>query len=102
MSTESSVPVSYYIYYRVRAHAEREDAHATVRAMQAALAKRTGVQGRLLERCGEDVTWMEIYENVRDTVAFEIALQEEMTIQDLEALIEPGSARHMERFTECA
>ncbi|HJV24112.1 MAG TPA: DUF4936 family protein [Aromatoleum sp.] len=102
MSTEPSVPVSYYIYYRVRATAEREDAHATVRAMQTALAQRTGVQGRLLERCGEDVTWMEIYENVRDTVAFEIALREETAIKDLEALIEPGSARHIERFTECA
>lgn len=102
MSIESSVPVSYYIYYRVRASAEREDAHATVRAMQAALAQRTGVQGRLLERCGEDVTWMEIYENVQDPVAFEIALQEQTAAQNLEALIEPGSARHMERFTECA
>lgn len=102
MTNDTSAPVAYYIYYRVRADAEREDAHATVRAMQAALAARTGVQGRLLERCGDDVTWMEIYETVADSAAFEAALRVETEAHQVTDLVEPGSARHLERFVECA
>jgi len=103
MTNETTASVaSYYIYYRVRADTEREDAHATVRAMQAAIARRTGVHGRLLERAGDDVTWMEIYESVADPAAFEAALRTETEAHQVTDLVEPGSARHLERFVECA
>ncbi len=39
-----------YIYYRVRPEQDVEIARASVAAMQAAAARRTGVQGRLMQR----------------------------------------------------
>lgn len=91
----------YYVYYRVRPGVDLDDAQASVRAMQSALAARTGVAGRLMERLGDATTWMEIYEPVADPVAFEAALESEAAAFRLAELIEPGSARHVERFEEC-
>lgn len=102
MTPDNASKTHLYVYYRVREDAEREDAHAAVRAMQAALARGTGVEGRLMERFGDDVTWMEVYESVGDTTAFEAALRIEVERHELDALVEPGSARHLERFVECA
>lgn len=90
----------YFIYYRIRPDASQ--ARATLRAMQAALAQRTGVVGRLMERRGDDATWMEIYESVSDPGAFEVALNIETEAHKITNLIEPGSTRHIERFIECA
>jgi len=92
----------YFIYYRIRPNSDHAHARATIRAMQAGLAKRTGIAGRLMERCGDDATWMEIYESVADRVAFDVALDIEAEAHRLSALIEPGSTRHVERFVECA
>lgn len=100
--SENTGPVHYFVYYRVRADADHDDAHASIRAMQAALARRTGVSGRLMERRDDDATWMEIYESVADPAAFEAALRTETEAHRLEDFIEPGSARHEERFVECA
>lgn len=94
--------VHYFIYYRVRADFDRDDAHATVRAMQASLQRRTGVVGRLMERSHDGSTWMEMYEAVADPTAFEAALHAEASAHRLDELVEPGSARHLERFVECA
>ena len=102
MTASDTAPVHYYIYYRIRDDIDRDDAHAGVRAMQAALAARTSVRGRLMERRGDDATWMEIYESVADAAAFEVALAAETEAHGLAGLIEPGSARHIERFVECA
>lgn len=100
--SEATPTLHYFIYYRVRAELDRDDIQAGVRAMQAALARRTGVAGRVLYRAHEDATWMEIYEGVRDAAAFEVALAAEVAAHDLDALVEPGAARHTERFVECA
>lgn len=101
MSGEAPAPVHYYVYYRVRGDTGHEDAEASVRAMQASLERRTGVTGRLMERRGDEVTWMEVYESVGDPVVFEAALQIEAAAHRVNDLVEPGSARHMERFVEC-
>lgn len=86
---------SYYVYYRSAA------APAAVReavvAMQAAVARTTGVQGRLLRRVDDDGTWMEIYESVADPERFERELA--AAGARLEALLAPGATRHIERFT---
>jgi len=102
MTTNETHRVHYFIYYRIRGGIDRDDARATVRQMQTALAARSGVSGRLMERCGDGVTWMEIYESVSDTFAFDAALTRETDAHRLGDLIEPGSARHIERFVECA
>ncbi len=93
--------IHYYIYYRIRNAIDADDAQASVRAMQAALAKRTGVTGRLLRRAHDTMTWMEIYEGVTDPNAFEAALRAETESHRLDALVDTGGVRHIERFSEC-
>ena len=102
MTSQAPTRVHYYVYYRVRADVGHEDAEATVRAMQAALERRTGVAGRLMERRDDAVTWMEVYEGVADPQAFEAALRIETDEYRVASIVEPGSARHTERFIECA
>lgn len=92
----------YFIYYRIKADLDVPPARARVRAMQAALAARIGVAGRLMERRDDGVTWMEIYEGITDPTAFDSALGVETAAHKLADLIEPGSARHAECFVECA
>lgn len=92
----------YFVYYRIRTDIDADDARTAVRALQAALARRTGVAGRLLERFGDEATWMEIYESVGDASAFDAALTFETDAHRITDVIEPGSARHVERFVECA
>ncbi len=98
----SSEAVSYYIYFRIRADIDTDAAAAGIRAMQLALARTTGVEGRLLRRLHDAYTWMEVYEAVGDPGAFEHALDAAVAAHELGAMIEAGSARHMERFIECA
>ncbi len=98
---EPTLPLHYFVYYRVRDDIDADDAHATVRAMQAALARRTGVEGRLMVQVHDDITWMEIYPGIDHPEAFEAALEEAATAHDVAALVAPGAARHLERFTEC-
>ncbi|HTO48719.1 MAG TPA: DUF4936 family protein [Burkholderiales bacterium] len=88
---------SYYVYYRSAAAAAvvRE----AVAAMQTALARATGVEGRLLRRVEDDGTWMEIYEDVGDPVRFERELAVATEGAHLEALLATGATRHVERFT---
>ena len=93
----SAVPVSYYVYYRVSAPDETA-ARQAVASMLMSLEQRTSVIGRLMRRQDEPLLWMEIYESVRDTVAFETALSELFHASGLTALLEPGAARNTERF----
>lgn len=95
-------PVQYFVYYRVRADLDVDDAHAGIRAMQSELERQTGVPGRLLTRLHEESTWMEIYSDVTDPPRFEAALQAAVAAAGLDAYIEDGAARHIERFVECA
>ncbi len=103
MNTETAEPpYQYYVYYRIRTDVEHDDLGASVRAMQASIKRATGITGRLLWRASDDRTWMEIYERVVDTAIFETTLQRETENAGVLSYIEPGSARHMERFVECA
>jgi hypothetical protein len=88
---------SYYVYYRSTAAAPA--VRAAVGAMQAALARTTGVQGRLLRRVDDDRTWMEIYEAVNEPEQFERELAVATAAAGLESLLVPGATRHVERFT---
>ena len=85
-----------YIYYRVHdTDAAIERAHA----MQHALAAQSGIRGRLLQRRDDPDTLMEIYTGITDVAAFEAALAAAVTACGLDTLIQPGAARHVERFT---
>lgn len=95
-------PYYYYVYYRIRADVKHDDLSAAVREMQAAILRLTGISGRLMWRASDDRTWMESYERVVDTALFETMLQQEAEKAGVLDYIEPGSARHSERFIECA
>jgi len=88
---------SVYVYYK--SAAPMPAVRAAVSAMQATLERTTGVRGRLLRRADGDGTWMEIYENVGEPERFERALETAAAEARLEALLAPGAARHVERFT---
>ena len=93
----SAVLVSYYVYYRVSA-AHVAAARQAVAAMLTLLEQRTSVSGRLLRRQDEPLLWMEVYEGVRDTVAFEAVLADLLNASGLTALLGPGATRKTERF----
>lgn len=94
------MPTSLYIYYRV---AQPAEARAAVREIQARLGAETGIRGRLLQKVEEPALWMEIYEQVADVAGFEAALAKLLYEINFESLLQPGSRRTVERFTEeCA
>lgn len=98
----AAAPIDCYVYYRVGASADARALAARVRAMQAALARRTGVRGRLLRRADDASTWMECYDRVPAWPAFAAALDEEVAAHGLAEV--PGGAgmRQLERFVELA
>ncbi len=99
---ESDRPYSCYVYYRMRANTNPEQARERIRGMQRILADRFGLTCRLMNRREDEQTLMEVYEGVTDPNHFETALQDAVEAAHLHDLIEPGSARHLERFVECA
>ena len=83
---------SYYVYYRVegdRVESLQEQVRQLFRSIEAA----TGVRGRWMRRRDEPATYMEVYEDVQDEVAFEALLSRASSALGLE--------RHVERFV-CA
>ena len=88
---------SYYIYYRVPAE-NAVRARTAVSALQRELSDMTGIGGRLLRRRDDEVTWMEIYENVQDGARFEVGLAELVERHGISALLAPGSSRKQEVF----
>jgi hypothetical protein len=89
--------VSYYIYYRVVQSAR---AQALVRDIQAAVQSRTGISGRVLRKRNDPATWMEIYEDVDDSVAFEQSLDAAVRACNFAAVLETDGARKLECFED--
>ena len=70
--------------------------------LQAEILAFTGVGGRFLRKADDPWTWMEIYENVTDPVAFDAALEQAVERHGLERFLDEGGRRHIERFVPCA
>ena len=106
MNTPDAAPraaaetVHLYLYYRLRPDADARSAAAQVRAMQTGLARRSGIEGRLMRRANDPLTWMEIYEGVGDRAAFMQALDAAVLEHRLAGLLADGGVRHVECFTE--
>ena len=83
---------NYYVYYKVEL-AQFAAMRAAVEKLFAIVERETGVRGRWMQRRDDPTTWMEVYEGVRDTAAFDALLEREAS-----AL---GVARKVERFV-CA
>ena len=80
----------FYVWYQVTG--DRQVAAAASGALLRAVFERTGVTGRLLARCDDTATWMEVYENVGDADAFARALA------DLAQQCGAAGDRHVECF----
>jgi hypothetical protein len=87
---------SYFIYYR--STRPEADLRAAVGTMQAALARETGVAGRLMRRADDPATWMEVYEPVRDPAGFERSLAAAVERFEVDRLLAADARRHVERF----
>lgn len=85
----------YYIYYRVSAN-NADEAETLVRSMQARLACRSGIGGKLLKQRGEPGLWMEVYENVGQPERFERLLEQAVDEFDLAMFLD--GPRHAECF----
>jgi len=90
------VTCSYYVYYRSRRPAR--EISAVVGEMQAALARETGIAGRLMRRADDPATWMEVYEAVPDTADFEQRLAAAVVRFAADRLLDADARRHVERF----
>lgn len=88
---------SYYIYYRVDP-ARAGAGETRIRELVAAVRQATGIEGRLMKKRGEPNLWMEVYENVTDTVRFERELAEAVGRLKIQELLLPGTPRHVEVF----
>jgi len=94
----AQLPLNYYVYYRV-ASSETARARAVVDAVQAALRRDTGIQGRLMRRDDDSNTWMEIYEGVAEPLGFEAELDRLLEQHGFAGCMAADARRHTERFT---
>ena len=86
-----------YVYSKVSAP-QGEAVLAAAHALLAAVREATGVSGRLLRRREQPGTWMEVYEGIADSTAFDRLLAEKVAaVGFLDHL--GGGGRHTERFT---
>ena len=78
---------NYYVYYRI--DAGRLDAlRISVQDLFKVVERETGVRGRWMRRRDDPLTYMEIYEDVKDEGAFEALLEREAAQLGLERKIE--------------
>jgi hypothetical protein len=89
----------YFIYYRVASGSLRQLKPAVAK-IQSAVRAATGIEGRLLRRDDATETWMETYEDVGDSIAFETALHRALAEVNFDALLADGAQRHVERFVD--
>ena len=67
-------PSQLYVYYGLAG--ERDAALRIVARLLGDVESRTGITGRLLARCDDPQTWMEVYPDVADRSAFRAVLDE--------------------------
>jgi hypothetical protein len=93
------VPRHLYIYYRIAADAVA--ARSAIERLMADVEASTGVKGRLLARCDDASTWMEVYEAIADVDAFSQTLSTLVERHAAIALTKDGR-RHTECFAPMA
>lgn len=92
-------PSHFYVYYRVAA--DTAESRALIAALMAEVEARTGISGRLLARCEDPSTWMEVYEAVVDANAFLSALDGSVRTNGA-ASVAINGRRTIERFCPLA
>lgn len=90
---------NFYVYYRVDP-ARLAELRRAVGKLFAAVERETGVGGRWMHRRDEATTYMEVYEGVKDDLAFDALLARECERLGLARLLAQGAARRQEIFTD--
>ena len=67
---------NYYVYYKVEL-VRFAEMRAKVDRLFEIVEREAGVRGRWMQRRDDSTTWMEVYEGVRDTAAFDALLERE-------------------------
>lgn len=88
---------SIYIYYKVTPQNENA-VRAAAHDLIAAIARSSGIAGRLLCRRDKPDTWMEAYEGVADPETFLAAIDNELVRVRFADLLGPDARRVTELF----
>lgn len=80
-----------YVYYRIVA--DTPEARASVERLLADVDRATRVKGRLLARCEDPSTWMEIYGPIDDVTGFSRTLASLVEQHGVAALASDGRRR---------
>jgi len=83
----------YYVYYKL-APEQVPQLRGMVESLFGAIEKQCGVRGRWMHRRDDPSTYMEVYEEVKDAVAFEALLEREGA--------KLGVQRKLERFVNAS
>jgi hypothetical protein len=86
-----------FVYYRVAAP-DAAAARREVAALQAFLRPHCGLAPRLLRRCDDPATWMEVYEDLADAPALIDAMGAWLGATELDVL--GRCERHLECFSD--
>ena len=78
---------NYYVYYRVDL-AKLAEVRASVEQLFSTIERESGVKGRWMHRRDDAATYMEVYEGVRDSGAFDALLEREASGFGLERKVE--------------
>ena len=78
---------NYYVYYRVNA-VDVEVLRLAVQELFKVIERDTGIRGRWMHRRDDPLTYMEVYEGVKDESAFEAVLARESAKLGLERKVE--------------
>jgi hypothetical protein len=81
--------LNYYVYYKLEAD-RLPPARSLVKELFDKIEKQLGVRGRWMRRRDDPTTYMEVYEGVKDEVAFEALIEREGA--------KLGVPRKLERF----
>jgi hypothetical protein len=74
---------NYYVYYRVDA-GQLNALRLAVLDLFKVIERETGISGRWMHRRDDPLTYMEVYEGVKDETAFEAVLERESAKLGLE------------------
>jgi hypothetical protein len=88
---------NYYVYYRVEA-ARIGALRAAIENIFAKIQEQSGIRGRWMHRRDDPLTYMEIYEGVKDEAAFEALLERECERLGLQRFLAAGTTRRREIF----
>lgn len=78
---------NYYVYYRVDL-ARLAELRASIEQLFSRIERETGVAGRWMHRRDDPATYMEVYEGVRDSAAFDALLERQASGLGLERKVE--------------